>query len=91
MSDIHKCISCGEPVYMDNAEQCIHCESWFCHACDNNGVQIWSDEEGEGGFICKDCLEEGLEAINSDNTHCIEFTQKEFDEAVEDYNKHKIE
>ncbi|APH20971.1 TPA: hypothetical protein ACXDAY_002253 [Clostridium botulinum] len=88
MSDIHDCQGCGEKVYMDNAEHCVVCSSWFCGACDyKNGEKLWDDENENCYYVCKDCLEQGLDYINEDNEDDTIFTKGEYDKAIEKLNK----
>ena len=88
MSDIHDCQGCREKVYMDNAEQCVVCGSWFCGACDyNKGEKLWDDKNKNYYYVCKDCLEEGVDYINDDNEDDATFTKKEYDREVKDLNE----
>ena len=83
MSDIHDCQGCGEKVYMDNAEHCVVCGGWFCGACDyENGERLWDEENQNYYYVCKDCLEQGLDYINEDNEDDATFTKEEYDRAV---------
>lgn len=90
MPDIHECSGCGEQVYMDNAEQCIVCGDWFCYACDyENGENLWSEENSNSYYICKECLENGLEDINDENMDDAIFTKEEYNKAIKELNKRK--
>jgi hypothetical protein len=85
MSDIHNCQGCGEKVYMDNAEHCVVCGSWFCGACDyENGETLHDIENQNYYYVCKDCLEQGLDYINVDNEDDAIFTKEEYDRAVKE-------
>jgi len=85
MSDIHDCQGCGEKVYMDNAEHCVVCSSWFCGACDlENGKNLWDDENKNGYYVCKRCLKQGLDYINKDNEDDAIFTKEEYNTAVKE-------
>ncbi|QDY27022.1 FYVE zinc finger domain-containing protein [Clostridium botulinum] len=88
MSDIHDCFGCGEKVYMDNAEHCIVCGNWFCRVCDyENGENLWDNKNENYYYVCKDCLEQGLDYINEDNEDDVTFTEKEYDGAVKKLNQ----
>ena len=83
MSDIHDCNGCGDPVYMDNAEHCVVCDSWFCGACDHeNGEILWDETNKNYYYVCNDCLGQGLDYINDDNEDDATFTKEEYDRAV---------
>lgn len=87
MSDIHDCEICECKVYMDNAEQCIVCSAWFCGGCDyENGEQLWSEENSNYYYVCKQCLDAGLAEINSENMDDAIFSQEEYDRAVKELN-----
>ncbi len=88
MSDIHNCSVCNDKVYIDNAESCIICGEWFCGGCDyENGIKVWNEENSTYYYVCKDCLEEGLDYINSDNMDNVEFEEDEYKEACNELNK----
>lgn len=88
MSDIHDCQVCGEKVYMDNAEHCVVCGSWFCGACDyENGEKLWAEQNKNYYYVCKDCLEQGLDSINEDNEDDATFTKEGYDKALAELNK----
>ena len=83
MSDIHECQGCGEKVYMDNAEHCVVCGSWFCGACDyENGEKLWDEENENYYYVCNGCLKQGLDYINENNEDDAIFTKEEYDKAV---------
>lgn len=87
MSDIHNCKICNDKVYMDNAECCIVCGEWFCGDCDyENGIKIWSENNSTYYYVCKYCLEEGLDYINLDNMDDTEFDEGEYDSAIKELN-----
>ena len=88
MGDIHDCQGCGEKVYMNNTEHCVVCSSWFCEACNyKNGEKLWDNENENYYYVCKDCLEQGLNFINNDNEDDAVFTRAEYDRAIEELNK----
>ena len=88
MSDIHNCQECWEKVYIDNAEHCVVCGRWFCEACDYiNGEQLWDEENNNYYYVCKDCLNQGLEYINEDNIDDTIFTKEEYNRAIKELNE----
>lgn len=88
MSDIHDCQECGEKVYMDNAEHCVVCGSWFCGACDySKGITLCDNKNENYYYICKDCLKKGINYINEDNEDDAIFTKKEYNKAIKSLNK----
>lgn len=85
MSDIHDCQVCNEKVYIDNAEHCVTCGSWFCGACEyENGENLWDEEDEYDYYICKDCLDQGLDYINVNNQDEAVFTKKEYNRAIKE-------
>lgn len=85
MSDIYDCQVCKGKVYMDNAEHCIVCGSWLCGACDNeNGEKLWDSENENIYYVCKHCLNQGLDYINEDNEDDAIFTKEEYDKALKE-------
>lgn len=91
MSDIHDCQNCKDKVYMDNAEHCVVCSSWFCEACDyENGQNLYDEENDNYYYVCKDCLEKGLDYINKNNEDDAKFTKKEYNKSLRDLHEKQI-
>jgi hypothetical protein len=73
---------------MDNAEKCIVCGSWFCGACDyEHGEKLWDEENKNYYYVCKNCLEQGLDSINNENEDDAIFTEEEYNRATKELGK----
>ncbi|EPB8173122.1 hypothetical protein ACRTAL_002297 [Clostridium perfringens] len=81
-----KCKICNNKVDELYGETCAVCESSFCKDHEyKNGARFWlEDEEASYYYICKDCLEKGLEYINANNIDKITFNQLQYDEAMDE-------
>jgi hypothetical protein len=90
MSDIHDCRGCKEPVYMDNAESCIVCDDYFCGACDyESGITLWSGSNSNAYYVCKHCLNQGIEYINKENMDDATFTVEEYNRTIKELKSRK--
>lgn len=90
MSDIHTCRDCKNPVHMDHAANCIVCDDYFCGGCDSeNGENLWSENNSNNYYVCKPCLNQGIEYINDENMDDAVFTIEEYDKAIEELKLRK--
>ena len=91
MSDIQRCSVCDEYTHMDNSENCIVCDSYFCGACDyENGERLYSQNNETYYYVCKDCLKKGLNYINEDNIDDAIFNDEEYNKAINSLKERNV-